>query len=44
MSRLALTLAALLYAIAAVSAGVSGPMRVMLGSYAVANMALAYAN
>jgi hypothetical protein len=44
VSRLALTLAAILYAIAAVSSGVSGPMRIVLGSYAVANLALAYAS
>jgi hypothetical protein len=43
MSRLALTLAAILYAIAALSPSVSGPMRVVLSSYAVANLALAYA-
>jgi hypothetical protein len=43
MSRLALTLAALLYAIAALSPSVSGAMRIVLGSYAVANLALAYA-
>ena len=43
MSRLALTLAALLYAIAALSPSVSSPMRIVLSSYAVANLALAYA-
>lgn len=42
MSRLALTLAAILYAIAAISSGVNGPMRIVLGSYAVANIALAW--
>ena len=42
MSRLALYLAALLYAIAAIGPGVSMNMRIVLGAYCVANVALAW--
>jgi hypothetical protein len=42
MSRLALYLAAILYAIAAIGPGVNPPMRVVLTAYCVANVALAW--
>jgi hypothetical protein len=42
MSRLALYLAAILYAIAAIGPGVPLNMRCVLGCYAAANVALAW--